>query len=159
MRMLASGCALWLTVVGGCTTSAHVPTPDDRSATADIGRSVEDRIRSLEQDWADAIRTRDSARLERLVAPEFVVSSADSTRPPLSRAIWMENTLRRLRVDSVRVRPARVTVRGDTAVAVLDFVWAGQFMTAPPFRDSSTVTDTWVRRAGEWRVHRRALAR
>ena len=125
------------------------------------GRSIEDSVRTLERLWADAIRMRDSTALERLVAPEFTVSSAAAaaTRPPVPRAVWMENTLRRLRVDSIRLTPALVTVRGDTAVAALTFVWAGQFLTTPPFRDSTELTDTWVRSADAWRVHRRVLAK
>ena len=159
MRMLASGCAGLLIVAAACQIRAAAPPPSESAAAAVGSRSVEDSVRSLEQAWADAVRTRDSASLERLVAPEFAVSGADATRPPVARAVWMENTLRRLQVDSIRLSPAHVTVRGDTAVATLRFVWAGRFMTAPPFRDSSELTDTWIRRAGEWQVHRRDLAK
>jgi len=176
MRSLAFGRAVLVSVaasaaavaMAACHTSANTPAlgSDDRPAiVADARRtgiSIEDSVRALEHAWADAIRMRDSATLERLVAPEFTVSSgaaATTTRPPVSRAIWMENTLRRLRVDSIRLSPARVTVHGDTAMAMLTFIWAGQFMTTPPFRDSTELTDTWVRSADTWRVHRRVLTK
>ena len=160
MRVLASSCAVLLIVAVACQNQEDdARSPSDSPAPAVAGRSVEDSVRSLEQAWADAIRTRDSTTLERLVAPEFAVSSADTTELPLARALWMENTLRRLRVDSIRLSPAQVAARGDTALATLNFVWAGQFMTTPPFRDSTELTDTWVRSAGEWRVHRRVLAK
>lgn len=155
MRTFAIGVAVLPAVViaAACRTQAV-------ASGARSGVAVEDSVRTLEQAWADAVRTRDSTTLERLVAPEFTVSSmAATTRPPVPRAVWMENTLRRLRVDSIRLSPARVSVRGDTAVATLTFIWTGQFMTAPPFRDSSELADTWVRDASGWRVHRRVLGR
>jgi ketosteroid isomerase-like protein len=133
---------------------------DSPAMTAGVtgGRSIEDSVRTLEQVWADAVRTRDSSRLEQLMAPDFTLASAaDSARPPVPRAVWMQNTLQHLRVDSIRLGPAQVTVHGDTARATLQFVWAGQFMQTPPFRDSTQLTDTWVRGSGGWRVHRRVM--
>ncbi len=90
------------------------------------------------------------------MAPDFTLASAEDTAT-VARAPWMENLLTRLRVDSIRVSPARVTVRGDTALASLMFVWAGQFMQTPPFRDSTELTDTWIRSSDGWRVQRRVL--
>lgn len=161
MRAVPPRCvALVLLVVGSagaCQHSRGTPSP----RVANTGSSVADSVRSLEAAWAEAIRGRDSVALDRLVAPDFTVASAaEPTRPPLPRAVWMANTLTRLRVDSIRVSPAVVTVQGDTAMATLHLVWSGQFMTAPPFRDSSALTDTWVRRTGRgWQVRRRVLAK
>ena len=121
--------------------------------------NVEVSVRGLEQNWADAVRTRDSATLERLVAPDFTVSSESSTDAPLPRALWMTNTLHNLRVDSIRLSPARVVLKGDTATATLEFFWAGQFKSTPPFRDSTVLTDTWILDRGAWQVHRRVLVK
>ena len=120
---------------------------------------IEDSVRTMEQEWADAVRTRDSATLERLVALDFTVSSEATTDPPLPRTTWMRNTLHNLRVDSIRLSPARVVVSGDTATATLKFFWVGQFMSMPPFRDSTMLTDTWVRGPRSWQVRRRVLAK
>lgn len=159
MRLVAASRAVLLLVACACQRPGSPSSASDRSAPGVTGSSIADTVRSLEHAWAEAVRTRDSTVLERLVAPEFVVSGAAPSQPPLARAVWMENTLHRLRVDSIRLSRARVAVQGDTAVATLSFVWAGQFMTTPPFRDSTELTDTWVRRAGVWRVHRRVLSK
>ena len=159
MRVTSGTLAFLLFAVIACQKVDVDYVPATVAASDAGGQSIEDTVRTLEQDWADAVRTRDSTALERLVAPNFTVSSDGTTDPPLPRAIWMTNTLHNLRVDSIRLSPAQVTVRGDTATATLVFFWAGQFKTTPPFRDSTTLTDTWVRRPGEWQVHRRVLAK
>ena len=143
-------CAVFTGCQGGKADSARV---DTSSVAPSV--SVQDSIRTLEQVWADAVRTKDSAALERVVAEDFTLTSADTSSPPVARAMWMENTLHNLRVDSVRISPANVVTQGDTAIARLNFFWAGQFKTMPPFRDSTELTDTWVRNGGEWRVHKR----
>ena len=145
-----------LAVLVACQARDADPAPGESAAAA--GAAVEDSVRALEQAWAEAIRTRDSTALDRLVAPDFALEAADSSAPSLPRAVWMANTMQRLRFDTLQASPAVVTVRGDTAVATLGVLSVGQFMTAPPFRDSAGVTDTWVRSAGAWRVQKRRVA-
>ena len=158
MRAFNVTCSALLLVTVSCQGRGSDSTPGDSLVASSPSRSIADSVRTLEQVWADAVRTRDSSALERLVAPDFTVASAvDTTTPPLPRAVWMQNTLQRLRVDSIRLSPARVTVGGDTALATLTFVWAGQFMQTPPFRDSTELTDTWIRSSDGWRVARRVL--
>ena len=99
--------------------------------------AVEDSVRTLEQSWADAIRTCDSTALERLVAPDFTLETVDAARRAVPRAVWMANAMERLRFDTLRVTPAAVSARGDTTDATLGILSVGQFMTAPPFRDSA----------------------
>jgi ketosteroid isomerase-like protein len=144
--------------VSACESRNADPAPAETAVAAVAGRSTEDSVRVLEQMWADAVRSRDSTALERLVAPDFTVSGADAKRPPVPRATWMTNTMQKLRVDSIRLGEVQVATRGDTAVATLNYVWAGQFMKMPKFRDSTIVTDTWIRRADGWSVQRRVLA-
>lgn len=160
MRALPGTIALLVLIVAACQSRDGDTSTSEGKVLPQVGRSgVQDSVRILEQEWADAVRTRDSATLERLVAPDFTVSSDATTDPPLPRTTWMTNTLHNLRVDSIRLSPARVEVKGDTATATLDFFWVGQFMSTPPFRDSTVLTDTWVRGPGAWRVHRRVLAK
>lgn len=131
------------------------PMADPIGDAAGTASAVTDSIRMLEQQWADAIRTRDATALDRLVASEFVLAGMDTTMPPVPREVWMGNTLERLVVDSIRISPAEVDVRGDTAEARLHFVWAGTFNAALPFHDSTMLTDRWVRGPTGWQVHRR----
>lgn len=114
-----------------------------------------DSIRMLEQQWADAIRGRDAAALDRLMASDFVLAGTDTTEPAVAREVWMGNTLERLVVDSIRISPAEVHFIGDTAEARLHFVWAGTFNAAITFHDSTMLTDRWVRGPAGWQVHRR----
>ena len=159
-RALSSTITLMVLIVAACQSRDTSSSAAGDSAAAQVGSAgVEDSVRALEQQWADAVRTRDSVTLDRLVAADFSVSSQATTDPPVPRAVWMTNTLHNLRVDSIRLSPAQVVVKSDTATATLDFFWVGQFMSTPPFRDSTTLTDTWVRGPQGWQVHRRVLAR
>ena len=147
--------ALVCLLLAACDTRAGRNAPPGGSAPA---AAVEDSLRRLEQEWADAVRTRDSAALERLIAADFTLSSEGSTDPAVPRSTWMTNTLQNLRVDSIRLSPAQVVVHGDTAMATLDFFWSGRFKEMPPFRDSTRLTDTWVRGPASWQALRRVLA-
>jgi uncharacterized protein DUF4440 len=130
---------------------------DARSAAASPAPDPADSLWRLERRWADAIRGRDSLALEAILAPDFVLTGSGAEEPPISRAVWMRNTLHQLHVDSVRLAPGRVAARGDSADATLGFFWAGRFGGEPAFRDSVDLSDAWVRDTSGWRVHRRTV--
>lgn len=132
--------------------------PSENAKIQPGGPTIEDSLRTIEQEWADAIRTRDSTTLERLVAPDYALTAQGTTDPPVPRDVWMTNTLKNLQVDSIRLSRAEVVVKGDTATTTLKFFWAGRFKTMPAFRDSTSLKDIWVRSPGGWQVHRRILA-
>lgn len=162
IRGIGKTAALMFFAITACQKNEAGETPAGaaQSVTAQATDSASmDSIKTLEQDWADAVRTRDSATLESLVAANFSLSDEASANPPVPRSTWMDNTLHNLKVDSIRLSNQKVVVKGDTATATLDFFWAGQFKTLPPFRDSTTLTDTWVRSGNAWQVHRRVLVK
>ena len=117
MRARAAVPSVLLAVLVACQARDADPAPGESAPAA--GAVVEDSVRALEQAWAEAIKTRDSTALERMVAPDFALQAADSSFPALPRAVWMENAMQRLRFDTLQAGPAAVTVRGDTAVATL----------------------------------------
>lgn len=145
-----------LVILSIAATACVRPVNQDSSSSgpaSDPAREVE----AAESAWAVAMRDRDSLALERLLAPEFVVEAAAPGRPAdqAPRTRWLDNTLHRLRLDSVAIRPVRVTVhppRGDSATAELWLWWK-------PFRvaTDNRLEDTWVRRDGRWQVTRRII--
>ena len=111
-------------------------------------------IPALEQQWGEAFVKRDFDFIERIVAPEYrlVGADADGSHVVTPRDAWMKNA--RLFVHhGFTVETVDVNVAGDTAVASAKGLWTVSFRPgAPPMPIRFFVTDTWVRRAGQWRV-------
>jgi hypothetical protein len=72
-------------------------------APTDIDPQLTELLQRLERNLADAIVHKDAAGLERLVAPEYTLRVADIPEGSLPRAIWMDNSLTRLSVESVEL--------------------------------------------------------
>lgn len=107
----------------------------------------------LEEQWGEAFVRRDFDFIERIVAPEYRLVIADEEGHGISlRPEWMKNA-RVFTHHGFTVETVDVNVAGDTAVASAKGVWTVSFregMPAMPIR--FFVTDTWVRRAGQWQV-------
>ena len=131
-----------LAIVTAVAASQVAPDP----AVAEITR--------LEQQWGQAFVTRDFNFIERIVAPEYrlVGASPDGKYNITRRAEWMKNA-RAFTSHAFAVETVDVNRAGDTAVASAQGVWTvsrrpGEAPRATRF----FVTDTWVRRGGQWQV-------
>jgi ketosteroid isomerase-like protein len=122
------------------------PAPAADLATAEIA--------ALEQQWGEAFVKRDFDFIERIVAPEFRLVGADDdgSHGITPRDEWMKNA--RLFVHhGFTVETLDVNRAGDTAVASAKGLWTVSFRAgAPPMPIRFFVTDTWVRRGGQWQV-------
>lgn len=110
---------------------------------------------ALEVRWAQALELQDSATLEKLLAPEFVITGVGSTvaDPVGDRAEWLAN-VGRFPWPHHDVSDVRVAAAGDTVV--VKCIWSGRY---PPQSLTEAggfiqflMTDVWIRRDGEWRV-------
>lgn len=113
-------------------------------------------IREAEDRWARGIINADTVALTQILAPEFVLTGPDASRPPFPRAAWMANVAaKRVYTDTVSISELQVTGTSDSAVATLLYFWRpiveGKRMADDPTR----LEDTWIRRDGRWQVVRR----
>ena len=131
-----------LAVVAAWLAQPAAPDP----ATAEIA--------ALEQRWGEAFVKRDFDFIDRIVAPDSRLVGADSDGSPdiTLREEWMKNA--RLFVHhAFTVETVDVNRAGDTAVASAKGLWTVSFRAgAPPMPIRFFVTDTWVRRGGQWQV-------
>jgi ketosteroid isomerase-like protein len=115
-----------------------------------------DQIVKLEHSWNNAIRTRDSAALDKLLAPDFILAADGRTHGAVHRSTWLSATMRPVAFDTLGSDNIRVSVRGDTATATLRTFWrariSGQHVSA-----ASRVSDLWVKRQGRWQVRSRRV--
>ncbi|QIL01621.1 nuclear transport factor 2 family protein [Sphingomonas sinipercae] len=128
------------------TPQALAPPPADAAIVAEI--------RKLEHDWGQAFVKRDFAFIDRIVAPEFRLAGVtDAGQERLTfRAEWMRNS-RAFQHEAFAVEVVDVAVAGDTAVALAQGLWRVKRRPDRPAEAMRfAVTDTWVRRGGQWQV-------
>ena len=110
-------------------------------------------IAAIEQSWGQAFLKRDRAFLDKLVAPEFKLMSAeggDVNFTPRDR--WFANT-EGLVFHEFEVTTVDVVDAGDTAVATVTGRWKIGRVGLPGTRETGfIVSDTFVRRGGAWQV-------
>ena len=150
---------LALLTAAACSRAPERPAAGDVPAASARGAgALHDEIRRAEEAWGRAIVTADMAALERLVAPEFVLASSDTTAPPFPRAPWMENVRSRVvRTDTVSFSDLQVRGTADSAVATLRYYWRPVLRDTARGEDRPSLQDTWVRRDGRWQVVRRVM--
>jgi ketosteroid isomerase-like protein len=114
-------------------------------------------LRAASNEWMLAAQHRDSAALERIMAPEFALVHP-STDSVTLRATWL-GALKRLDTKSFRYEHLRVIAYGEslalvTAIFVVDATTNGQ-----PFPPVTSVVDVWEQRSGRWMVVTRFATR
>jgi hypothetical protein len=141
--------SIFLAIVGiltACSQSNSSSAPGSNDLT------------QLENDWMHAMMKRDQTTLDKLVAPEFTVTSTkyiDSNAVP--RSMWMYNTMNDFKVDSVHFIKTKVTIVDNVGIVRALFFWSGTYDNVA-FSDSVSFVDTWISRNGDWRVISRVMS-
>ncbi len=100
-----------------------------------------------------AMANRDSAALDKLLAPRFSVASAYSTGEVMPRAMWLSGLLDRRSQDAGRIESPTVTLHTpDVATVTARITWIVKDPGPTPEREEYLVTDTWLRRNGRWQI-------
>jgi ketosteroid isomerase-like protein len=129
-------CLLALSLAGGPKVSAMA--------------GVEDQIKKLEQDWAQATVKDGAAAVDQYEADD-IISTDPSGRVTDKAQDKKDLSSGDLKFQSLEVSDLRVRVYGDTAVA------AGTTALKSTFKQQDIsgtyrYTDTWVKRNGKWQV-------
>jgi hypothetical protein len=120
--------------------------------------SIKTEIRKLSDEWNNALITRDSATLERILSPEFTLSS--NSGPLLQRKDWMNNTLHGLVTDSAAfMGEQKITVYGNEAISEAVLHWKVRNIDKDGRtilrNNESLVADIWRLNNGRWQVTHR----
>jgi hypothetical protein len=111
---------------------------------ASSGASDETALRRLEDQWADAYVRHDPVALERILAPDFVMSRANATT--WSKADYMAHVRNdTLRHASITRADERIRLYGDAAVVT----YRPTRLTEGRPRTYRS-TDTFIRQDGRW---------
>ncbi len=111
---------------------------------------VEDQIKKLEQDWAQATIKSGATAVDQYEADD-IISTDPSGRVTDKARDKMDLSSGDLKFQSMELSDVRVRVYGDTAVAAgantLNGTYKGQDISG-----KYRFTDTWVKRNGKWQV-------
>jgi len=113
-------------------------------------QSVEQQIKKLEIQWADAGVQKDVAAIERLLADDFSETAPDGLVYTKAQEIAYLKSGEDV-VSSYTYSDMKVRVYGDTAVVT----YVGKQKETFKGRDisgTSRWTDTWVKRGGAWQI-------
>ena len=158
MRHLTAAAAL-AALLGACASEPSAPSVRDAAEAAAAAEAAPDvktiatQIEAVEKAWGDALVRKDQAELERLLAPEFVLTGTQG-RPDVSRDTWLTN-LALMEITSYAARVTGVRMMGEHAVATVEGAWTVKAFGQPARVDRFTVEDHWVRRGGRWVAVRR----
>jgi putative salt-induced outer membrane protein YdiY len=126
------------------TEAAQESTQPDQSS----------EIREREEAVASAVHARDRGRLERLLAPEFVLRGT----PDLDREAWIHSAVTLCWGDRSRIDGLYVSQLGDALMAGFELTIYADPVTCRPAVLRSLITDFWTRDGSEWRLRLRHAA-
>ena len=112
---------------------------------------------ALEREWTEIVARRDVEAARRLLADDFVLSSAGGVSPSMPRDAWLA-TLDRIETRSLECSDVEPRVFGDVAVVRARLRWDASFADRDLTGDY-LVTDVFTRRDDGWRASWRVSVR
>jgi ketosteroid isomerase-like protein len=115
-----------------------------------LAGSVEDQIKKLEQDWAQATVKEGAAAVDQYEA-EDIVSTDPSGRVTDKAQDKKDLSSGDLKFQSIQASDLKVSVYGNTAVATGTSTLKGTYK-GQDISGMYRFTDTWVKRDGKWQA-------
>ena len=112
--------------------------------------SVEDQVKKLEQNWAEALLKGDTASLDQYEA-EDIMNTDPNGRVTDRTQDKKDLSSGDLRFQSMELSDLKVRVYGNAAVVTGISTGKGTFR-GQEFNGSSRFTDTWIKRNGKWQA-------
>ena len=111
-------------------------------------------IESLEDEWRDALCSRDMDRLRALVHPDFVLIGSRATGAfMMGREDWLE-AIQRRDVDAIELEVRDATALEGVLVGTVLARWRVKYL-GRIIEDCVLLTDVWVQDEGRWQTIRR----
>ena len=111
-------------------------------------------IEGLENEWRDALCSKDMERLRDLVHADFVLIGTRSTGPfVMHRDDWLD-AIQRREVDDIELEVHDATALDQVMVGTVQAKWRVKYL-GRVIEDCVLLTDVWVQDGGRWRALRR----
>lgn len=113
-----------------------------------------DVIAGLEQEWRDALCSKNLERLRSLMHPDFVLIGTRSTGPFLMhRDEWID-AIQRRHVDTIEFDVRDATSLEDVMIGTVHARWKLRYL-GRSIEDCVLLTDVWVKEGDRWLAIRR----
>lgn len=111
-------------------------------------------IAGLENEWRDALCSKDLGRLRSLMHPDFVLIGTRSTGPFLMhRDEWLD-AIQRRQVDTIEFDVRDATSLDDVMIGTVHARWKLKYL-GRSIEDCVLLTDVWVKDGDRWVAIRR----
>lgn len=111
-------------------------------------------IEGLEQEWRDALCSKDMKRLQALVHRDFVLIGTRSTGPfMMNRDEWLD-AIQRRDVDAIDVEVQSASKLESVMIGTVQARWRIKYL-GRIIEDCVVLTDVWVKDDDRWQVIRR----
>jgi ketosteroid isomerase-like protein len=128
------------------------------AADSGAGGGTTADLKRLSVEWMQAWKDRDRAKLEGILADDFVLILSASPDRPVVRARWLEFALGDYVCESFEYKSQSVRELGD--IAIVASIYTQKAAVGSQDRSGEFfLTDVWQRRAGRWQVVARYSAR
>jgi hypothetical protein len=118
---------------------------------------MSDGLEKLEEELAAAVRGRDRAAAEALLADDFALTSSLGTGLHVDKEAWLAG-LGRIETEELRARDVQAEVFSDVGVVVWRMDWEAR-LGGDDLSGPYLVSDVWLRENGGWRLRWRSWAR
>jgi ketosteroid isomerase-like protein len=106
-------------------------------------------LKAVEHQWMEAFKNRDKASLDRILDDQFIFTDAEGQ--VFNKTQYIDLVTRVIKVESYSMDDVTVRVFGDTGIVTGR--WTGRVtIDGKDASENVRYTDTFVRRAGRWRV-------
>lgn len=140
---------LLLPLASGSAVAATTDTPAVAEESAPSGAAAE--LEGLSKVWMDAMLAHNRARLETLMAPDFILYTPGSPYPETRRARWLDNLFNHLDIHQWEQSDITAHVYGAIGVVTSTYRWAGT-MRERRFDVRGYCTDVWRSADPGWQV-------
>jgi ketosteroid isomerase-like protein len=112
--------------------------------------AAEDEIRAADQRWAQAVKNRDTAALEKMYTSALIYAHASGVIEDKTKYIARLKSGKQ-RYDAVQIESTKIVPYGDSAVShsVVRTIGVND---NGPFNDHVMMMHVWVRQGAEWRL-------
>jgi ketosteroid isomerase-like protein len=111
-------------------------------------------VQRLENEWRDALCSKDMKSLQSLVHEDFALIGTRATGPfMMNRSEWLD-AIQRRDVEDIGIDVEDATLFGDTIVATVRASWRLKYL-GRIIEDCVVLTDVWVKNNGSWQAVRR----
>jgi hypothetical protein len=151
MFAIALPCLLSLSLTAGQQAGmAKSQEPNTKTEAASASGRVEDQIKKLEHDWAQAT-VKDGAPAVDQYEADGIISTDPSGRVTDKAQDKKDLSSGDLKFQSIKLSDLRVRVYGNTAVAAGTTTLKGTYK-EQDISGTYRFTDTWVKRNGKWQA-------